>query len=162
MPTVLAFDLAGRTGYAFLAGAQGIPRTGILKLYEHATKQRRFAELRAFCMDSYAVEPFDGLAYETPILVADRDKAETLRQLMGYAAVIEEVAGTLAKQRGLREFPIFPVEISEAKRAMTRNSYAKKHEMMLAAQRLKWNCTYDDEADAGAVACVAYVNLFGS
>lgn len=139
----LGLDMASATGWAVMQrGGPHIFDTWNARFtgdYGHL-----YAKLFAWLGQMRQVHGFEAIGYETPWLNPEGDTMHKLRILHGFPVV----AATFA---GIHKMPCIEVGARDAKKALTGNSYAKKHEMVLAARRLGWKVKNDDEADAGAV-----------
>lgn len=163
----LFLDLSTRVGWAaFKDAADPAPKFGterLPKAYDPDDIAARTLPLRKWLrlmIDS--IGP-DVLGFESPlILMAGKDElammttAQTLRLQVSLAAEVE----TTAKECGVQH--ILEIATSSAKVALAgtaRLGKEKKRAMLVAAVNRGWNVADDHQADAGAVALVAYRSL---
>jgi Holliday junction resolvasome RuvABC endonuclease subunit len=149
---VLAFDAATETGWASFADARSLPVLGTFVLPACGTNygRRNLLMLRevAALVDRFTPQV---VAYEAPFFKF-RDRWHTRRLLTGLVAMIE----VAAERRAAR---CIEVEVCDAKECLTGERRASKGMMINAAKGMGWQVMDDHQADACAVALVAYGHL---
>lgn len=147
MHRLKALDLSTNVGHARLTTDGGRPRLGTLVL-EGPDLSYKLGQFSGWLDDQHAVDPFDALAWERPLLLPT-DTVDLLELLYGLAGICYGFVGR-------RRMPWCEVTVQEAKAALTGNAKATKDQMLHAARRtLNWRAHTHHEADAGAVGVVA-------
>lgn len=150
-PCLLALDISGSVGHARLVRGSR-PRFGTLKL-EGPDLAWKLGQLLVWLEEQFAVDPFDALAWERP-LITPTDTVDLLELLIGGAGLCYGFAGK-------HKLPWREVDVPTAKLALTGKAKADKDDMLYAARRvLNWEVRNHHEADAGAVGGVAYEQIF--
>lgn len=152
MGRLLALDISSHVGWARLVASGGRPRFGTLKI-EGPDLAWKLGQLSEWLDDQYMVDPFDGIAWERPLLTPT-DTVDLLELLYGACGVVYAFAGR-------RRMPWCEVSVTDAKLALTGKAKATKEQMLHAARTtLNWRATTHHEADAGAVGVVAIGRLW--
>lgn len=156
MYRLLSLDLSTSVGHGRLQrGTQ--PRFGTL-LLEGPDLTFKCGQLLLWLDDQYAVEPFDALAWERP-LITPTDTVDLLELLYGLVGVCYAFVGLL-RSRGI-SIAWDEVDVPTAKKALTGKAKATKDEMLYAARRTAgWDVRTHHEADAGAVGVVADARIW--
>lgn len=143
----LGLDIASTTGFALVG--RGIK--AITGVWEIPTKDygTAYAFLFQKLDDMKMVHQFSAIGFEAPWLNPGKDDMHKLRILHGLPVVVELWAA-LQEPR----MTCYQVDARTAKRALTRNPFAEKHEMQAAARRMGVHTLKHDEADAFAVGMV--------
>lgn len=150
-PRLLFLDFSTAVGFARFVG-RARPRFGTLHL-QGPDLTWKLGQFQVWLEDQYAVDPFDALAWERPLLTPT-DTVDLLELLYGGVGICRGFAGK-HKVRWCE------VSVTDAKIAITGNGRAKKEEMLYAANRtLNWRVSNHHEADAGAGGVVAYERLW--
>lgn len=153
---LMALDLSSSVGHARLKRGTR-PRFGTLVL-EGPDLSFKLGQLLVWLEGQYAVEPFDALAWERPLLTKT-DTVDLLELLYGCAGICYAFIG-LMRERGVT-LAWCEVSVEDAKRALTGKPRAGKDEMLYAARRtVNWQVHSHHEADAGAVGVVADARLW--
>jgi len=144
-------DLSGTVGHAVLTRGER-PRFGTLPL-EGPDLSWRIGQFALWLDDWHAVEQFDALGWERPLLTP-KDTVDLLELLYGLVGVCYAFVGR-------RKMPWREVSVTDAKIALTGKGKATKEEMLYAARRhMGWRVDTHHEADAGAGGVVAYERLW--
>lgn len=153
MPRLLALDLSTMTGFAVMERGRA-PHFGTWRAPPETVGEygRRYSALRQWLVEMHQVHQLDGIAFEAPIM-KPTDDMHMLRVLIGFAVIVEEVAGSL-------KLECVEVPVPTVKKALTGDAYAKKDKMIAAACRRGWAVADDHQADAGAVGLVAFQTLW--
>lgn len=155
---VLALDCSTFVGWAVYADADAAPLFGTWRAPNallHSNYGRSFVALEAWLLDMLAMHTPDVIAFEAPIMPFVQNRAEhhsspdIVRLLTGLAAVIELVAHRAGKR-------CVEVAVQTAKKRATGSGRATKREVINAIVRLGHLVEDDHQADAIAVALVAY------
>jgi len=159
MSKLLSLDLSSNIGWAlFSSGAP--PRFGTLPLAktddeigtEHIA--RICGQFGNWLDDFYAVERFDGIAWEAPFL-RPGDKVGKIKILIGLVGIAFAFAGSPR-----HPLPYDEVQPKELKKRMTGRQDAEKPDVIKACWDLGWKVKNDHEADACGVGLVAYRRLW--
>lgn len=149
--TVLGLDFSTSVGFARVRWGER-PRFGTLEL-EGPDLAWKLGQFSQWLDDQYAVEPFDALAWERPI-ITPTDTVDLLELLYGGVGVCYAFAGR-------RKLPWREITVEDVKLALTNKARAKKEEMLYAARRvMNWPVKDHHQADAGAVGGVAYERIW--
>ena len=152
MTKLLALDLSTSVGCGWFGERGSRPRFDTLRL-EGADLSRKLGQFLVWLEDQFAVDPFEALAWERPILTP-KDTVDLLELLYGLAGVCYAFVGK-------HKLPWREVAVPTAKLALTGKSKADKDEMLYAARRtLNLEVHNHHEADAAAVGGVAYEQLW--
>jgi len=166
---VLALDIATNSGAAFDSPIHGVPITRLIKLprSEHDgpkdNKNKtlsfgpKFSKFRSELVRLIIEVKPALIVYEAPLQIlrpgmVDEDgkpkirtTMDTIRVLLGLAALAEEVACSM-------DVPCEEARIDKIKRHFTGNSRAKKEDVVARCRQLKWDCGGDhNRADAAAL-----------
>lgn len=152
MIRVLALDLATVTGWAVdRPDGNGGPLTGTVACkHQGSDFGPAYVALERFIIDAFTVHSPAFLAFEAPLIVANRGGAtvqtnvNTVRKLFGLAAVAELVGARLGMQ-------VYEANISTARKHFASNGRAKKPEVYERCRVLGWDVRSHDAADACAV-----------
>jgi Holliday junction resolvasome RuvABC endonuclease subunit len=160
---ILSLDCSSSIGFAlFNRGRANPPTLGTWHLPNRFALDdfgARLCAVRDWLAPFVATAAPDVLAFEAPItwVITDRSGAPNssagqVRLLVGMVAVVEMVAA----DAGVR---CIEVAVGDAKRALSGTSRAKKRDMATAAVRAGYAIADHHQADAIAVALVAYDHL---
>lgn len=164
---ILALDLARVTGWALGTPADTKPMSGSIEIVrEGASMAKLFSEWRIALRDFLSINPDITLAvFEAPLdptWMKGNRRPETARQLMGLAAVTEELLYTLGK------YDIREARVSDVRSHFIGSNRNKRAEAKLLTvrrcQQLGWDPKDDNAADALAlwdyqVACLRKANV---
>lgn len=166
MTKLWALDLSTRAGHALFKRADDpAPKFGTFKLPKAGPDDiaGRTLPLRFFLREMIALYRPDVLAFESPLILmgskndlAMMTTAQTMRLQISLAGEVETTAKECAVPR------VLEVATSSAKVALAgtaRLGKDKKKAMLFAAIERGWAVADDHQADAGAVALVAYSSL---
>lgn len=149
---VLAFDAATTVGWALFADARAVPLLGTFTLEGHGCDYGRLnCKMLGVVRMLIREQRPEVIAFEAPIFMP-RDKWHTRRLLVGLVTIIELAAA-------MANLPCVEVVPREAKQCLTGDQYADKKAMVAAAETMGWPVEDDHQADACAVALVAYGHL---
>ena len=151
MPTLLALDLATRTGWAFgeiperavtpiearTLGAPEVESGAVGFDGEHGQFFRNFERWLTTFLARHRP---DVTVFEAPILDRRKSTLAVVRKLHGLAVITEKVADEFA--------PVFSADLGTVKKHATGNGHAKKEQMIDAARAMGWDPADADEADA--------------
>jgi hypothetical protein len=157
MPKLLALDLSTNVGIARLERGV-VPTFETLRL-EGPDLTFKIGALRAWLYAEYDRAPFDGIAWEKP-LIAPTDTVLLLELLYG---LVGECYGFVGFLRSVEHIHLRWCEVSvpDVKKAVAGKAKASKEEMLYAARRkFNWRVTDDHQADAGGVGIVAFDRLW--
>lgn len=155
---VLALDASTYVGWAFFFSEGDRPICGTWRAPAVTVEDygARFSRFHDWLCGMLTVHAPDVLAFESPVLprggMSFATTEHTLRTLIGLVSVAELVANL----RGIR---CCEVNVSTAKKRLTDNGRAEKPDMIVAATRLGYPVGDSHQADACAVALVAYDSL---
>lgn len=156
---LLALDTSTYAGWALFPAGGAVPRCGTWRAPKSWAPEDygpRFKAFHDFLCDMITVHQPDVLAFESPVLprgsASMQTTEHTLRLLIGFAAIVELVAT-------LRGLQCVEVNVATAKKALTGNGRAEKDDMVVAATRRGFPVGDHHQADACAVALVAYADL---
>ena len=167
MSKLLALDIATNVGSARLVRGQ-VPTFETLKL-DGPDLTFKCGKLQAWLFAEYEREPFDGIAWERPILTP-KDTVDLLELLYGLVGIVYGFIGSL-RQDGIH-LVWCEVSIDDVKRAVCggptkvdpatgNRRKIDKDDMLAAARRgMGWRVVTHHEADAGGVGLVAYERLW--
>lgn len=163
---LLALDLSGTVGAARLERGK-VPTFQTLKL-EGPDLTWQCGHLNRFLYDEYDRDPFDGIAWERPLLT-DTDTVKLLELLYGLTGVVNGFIGDM-RHRQIVNLAWCVVTVDDAKAelcgALTKMVGEKrkkmdKDDMLYHARRtMNWSVTTHHEADAGAVGICAFSRLW--
>ncbi len=104
--------------------------------------------------DFYAIEGWDGIAWEAPFL-KPHDKVGKIKILIGLVGICFAFAGS-------RKHPMPYLEVGpkDVKKRMTGRQDAEKADVIAACWKVGWKVKNDHEADACGVGLYAYRVLF--
>jgi len=151
---LLALDMSTHVGWVRFASEARLVGRGTWDNPAHGHGPR-FNAFAAWLNARLTEQPVDILAYEEPLRPLPGRKLfkttlDTQKLLQGFATVAEMIGARHHVHR------VLEVPTSAAKLKLTGNGRAKKPEMVAAAVRLGVTVATDHEADALAVALVAY------
>jgi hypothetical protein len=159
---VLALDCSSSVGFALFGSPTARPTLGTWHMPTRFALDdfgARFGAMRDWLSPFVATARPDVLAFEAPItwVITDRSGAPNssagqVRLLVGLVAVVELVANDMAVR-------CIEVAVHDAKRRLAASSRAKKRDMAAAAVRAGYAIADHHQADAVAVALVAYDHL---
>jgi hypothetical protein len=147
--TILALDLAARTGWAIGRVGDRDPLSGSLRFAKPgASLGMVFSTCRAWVRDLVLLHQPDVIVFESPMTpshMSGRTNATTIRLLVGLAAVVEEAT--------------FGCDVREAKVIDVRRHFIggnpkrveAKLKTIMACRRLGWSPCDDNAADALAL-----------
>jgi len=164
MSRLLSLDLATNVGAARFRGRGQVPTFDTIRL-EGPDLTYKIGQFQAWLYSEYEREPFDGLAWEKPLL-ANTDTIDLLDLLLGLPAICKGFVGCM-RQDGIH---LLWTEVStdDVKRALCHDLFVfdeKKNKRrkvdkidMLHAARITmgWRVRTDHEADAGGVGMTAF------
>ena len=104
--------------------------------------------------DMYAVDPWDGCAWEAPFL-APHDKVDKIKILIGLVGICFGFVGSRH-----HPMPWTEVQPKEVKKRMTGRQDADKADVIAACWSVGWKVKNDHEADACGVGLVAYRRIW--
>lgn len=166
MSRLLSLDLSTNVGHARLQRGR-VPVFGTL-LLEGPDLTFKLGQFLCFLYDEYDREPFDGIAWERPLLVPT-DTVDKLELLYGLVGVVYAFIGDM-RASGVVNLAWTEVTVDDAKLelcgALTKvvgNKRRKmdKDDMLYHARRtMNWRVVTHHEADAGAVGLVGYERLW--
>lgn len=164
MSRLLALDIATNVGHARMVRGQ-VPTFGTLRL-EGPDLTWKCGQLLEFLYDEYDRAPFDGIAFERPILTPT-DTVKLLELLYGLIGVVFAFIGDM-RQREVVNLAWCEVSVDDAKVALcgklyktgTRKKVDKADMIHAARTTMGWRVVTDHEADAGACGIVAFSRLW--
>jgi Holliday junction resolvasome RuvABC endonuclease subunit len=150
MKLLFALDMSTNVGWARMRRYEP-PTFGTLPLKgDTSTKIGSFS---VWLDEQFAVAPFDGLAWERPLLLRT-DTVQLLELLYGLVGVAHAF-------RWRRSLPYRDIDVSTVKIALTGSARADKDMMVVGAmQTMGWEIEDHHQADAGGVGLVAYDQLW--
>ena len=165
---ILALDLARIVGWAVGTPTDTRPQCGSIEIVRgDASMAKLFSEWRMMLRDFLSLHPDIGLViFESPLvpgMMGGRTNIQTIRRLIGLAAVTEELLFTLGK------YDIREARVSDVRtHFLGSNRHKREQAKALTMQRcrqLGWEVTDDNQADALAlwdyqIACLRRDNLF--
>ncbi len=165
---ILALDLALRTGWALGTPADAKPMSGSIQIArQDASMAKMFSEWRVILRDFLSLNPDVTLViFESPLLPfmkAGNTNIQTIRRLIGLAAVTEELLFSLGK------YDIREARVSDVRSHFIGSNRHKRAEAKMITARkcrqLGWEPVDDNAADALAlwsyqVSCLQRDNLF--
>ncbi|KRQ99251.1 hypothetical protein [Bradyrhizobium valentinum] len=155
LPRILALDLAARAGWALApCTADAVPRSGSIRFArEGASMAAVFSGARQWLADFLAVEKdiqlivFEGPL--TPQQMGGKTNINTIRQLIGLAAVVEELTYTLSG------YDVREARVADVRAHFIGSNRHKRKEAkdltVAACLRLGWSPCDDNAADALAL-----------
>lgn len=156
---LLALDTSTFVGWALFPADGAAPTCGTWRApaaWSADDYGGRFKSFHDWLCDMLTTLEPDMLAFESPVLPRGsmnlQTTEHTLRMLIGMAAIAELVAK-------LRAVPCVEVNVATAKKALSGNGRAEKADMLAAATQRGFACKDHHQADACAVALVAYADL---
>ena len=150
-PTILALDLATRTGFAVGRLSDRTPRSGSVAFGKSgASMGAIFANARAWMADFTLVNMPDIVVFEAPLAPSFKRGATnfgTIRILMGLAAIVEEFS--------YGKFDCREARVGDVRRHFIGTQRARRAAAKLmtisACRRLGWSPIDDNAADALAL-----------
>lgn len=157
MVKLLALDLSSNVGAAWFGERGAAPEFDTIKL--EGELNLKLGQFRVWLEDQYAVDPFEALAWERPLLMPT-DDIELLELLIGLSSDCHSFVGKKWIVDKIA-IPWRQVAVPTVKLALTGKAKATKEEMLYAARRVcNWSVHSHHEADAGGVGVVAYEQLW--
>ncbi len=157
MIKLLSLDLSSNVGAAWFGERGTAPEFDTIKL--EGDLNLKLGQFRVWLDDQYAVDPFEALAWERPLLMPT-DTVDLLELLYGLTG---ECRGFIGQQWILHKnaVPWREVDVPTVKRALTGKAKATKDEMLYAARRVHgWNVHNHHEADSAGVGVIAYEQIY--
>ncbi len=166
MTRLKTLDLSTNVGHGYFAGRGIVPTFGTLKL-EGPDLTFKCGQLLGFLYDEYDRQPFDGLAWERPLLVPT-DTVDKLELLYGLVGICYAFIGDV-RSRGIH-LKWCEVTVDDAKLELCgtltkvvdgKRRKMDKDDMLYHARRtMGWRVTDHHQSDAGAVGLCAYSRLW--
>ena len=165
MPGLVALDLASNVGVARFRARGQVPTFDTIRL-EGPDLTYKHGQLLSWLFDEYDREPFDGLAWERPLL-ASTDTVDLLELLYGLVGACTSFVGTMRRREGIH-LKWTEVAVDDVKRALCHDLFVfderlnkrrkvDKNDMLHAARiTMGWRVRTDHEADAGGVGMTAF------
>lgn len=152
MKTILALDIATKTGYA-LRRADGRIESGVINcgLRKDERSGRRWQKLRSFLVELNAAHQIDEVCFEDCVIRFGTGQTQTARVYGGFVATVE--AFCEHHQINYRS-----INIGTWKKHFTGNGAAKKPQIIDVCKSLGFKPADDNEADAIGILHVATGN----
>lgn len=145
---VLAFDLAGRTGWAVGLPSE-IPQCGWADIGDE-DDGRSYVALERLCLRLIAEFKPTAIAIEAPFMATQNSNFSTIERLHGYKAIVAKIASTY-------RFPFKPIPVNAVRVAFVGRAPPKDvAKRMVLAQCRKCGVAVDDHNAADAVAAWFY------
>lgn len=165
MSGLVALDLASNVGIARFRARGQVPTFDTLRL-EGLDLSYKIGQLLARLFDEYDSEPFEGLAWERPILTP-KDTVDLIELLYGLVGACYAFVGLMRRREGIH-LKWTEVSTDDVKRALCHDLFVfderlnkrrkvDKNDMLHAARTMMgWRVRTDHEADAGGVGMTAF------
>lgn len=165
MSGLVALDLASNVGIARFRARGQVPTFDTMRL-SGPDLTFKLGQLQARLFDEYDQEPFDGLAWERPILTPS-DTVDLIELLYGGIGACYAFVGMMRRREGIH-LKWCEVTTDDVKRALCCDLYVfdpkknkrrkvGKEDMLHAARTtMNWRVRTDHEADAGGVGLTAF------
>jgi Holliday junction resolvasome RuvABC endonuclease subunit len=160
---LLGLDLSSNIGWALFDPSRPIGRRARFGTLNYGKKDdeegtehiaRMCGQFSNWLDDLYAVERWDGIAWEAPFLKPG-DKVDKIKILIGLVGICFAFAGSRR-----HPMPYLEVRPQEVKKRMTDRQDADKAAVQQACWSVGWKVKSEHEADAAGVCLIAYRRIW--